>query len=493
MSVNRGLSLDIRGEAIVAVAANGIQAGPWRLEALQTVSTGQRPGTALTAALAEADRRALLLIPNDRAGTAVTALPRLKSAELKRAVAGWVARETGTKPEETAVSWRTLPARSGGGGRTQDVFMVHARREELRVQAAAALPWGLKLEQALPSCLVLDEFYRQVGPDAGTLRAWNLVFVGGNTNFLCVSTAESLLLVRPLPSDLSQGERPDEYLDRLATEVERSVFFARQTEASPEIERLVVCGDPGLASGLVHRLDRDSSIPAVHWSLPDHFESERPLLPDLMLPAAAAALACGDLRYNLLGDTRRRVLGPRSRRRLLVAGTAAAAALLPLLLVGGLVTIRVQERYLLDARTHLDEVRERADAAATVYARERLLLSREDHIRRFTDSERDLEGVLQRLAAATPPEVVYLDLQVLDRGDRVFLHLTGESVAPALADAQRAFMKFQAALDSNPILKSRGEPRRLEIVEKDDKGVERKKVEFGLEYEVVPRTVPKEG
>ena len=492
MSVNRGLSIDVRGEAIVAVAATGGHGGHWQLDALQTVSTGQRPGSALASALAETDRRALLLLPNDRAGTAVTALPRLKAAELKRAVAGWVARETGTKPEETAVSWRSLPVR-GGGGRTQDVFMVHARREELRRQAAAALPWGLKLEQALPLCLVLDEFYRLAGPDAGALRSWNLVFVGGSTNFLCVSTAESLLLVRPLPGDLSQGERPDEYLDRLATEVERSVFFARQTEASPEIERLVVCGDPTLAGGLVARLDRDSSIPAVHWSLPDHFTYERPLPPDLMLPAAAAALACGDLRYNLLGDTRRRVLGTRGRRRLLVAGTATGAALLPLLLVGGLVTARVQERYLLDARTHLDEARERADAAATVYARERLLLSREDHILRFTASERDLEGVLKRLAAVTPPEVVYLDLQVLDRGDRVFLHLAGESVAPALADAQRAFMQFQAALDGNPALKSRGEPRRLEIFEKDDKGVERKKVEFGLEYEVVPRTTAKEG
>ena len=274
MSVNRGLSLEIRREAIVAVAATGSQTGPWRLDALQTVSTGQRPGTALTAALAESDRRALLLMPNDRAGTAVTALPRLKSSELKRAVAGWVARETGSQARGDG---RQLagPARPQRRRRAaQDVFMVHARREAARpgrggpalgseAGAGAAVVPGAR--RVLPPGR--SRRRDAAGLEPGLRRRQHQLPLRLDRR---VAAAGAAPAERPLP-----GERPDEYLDRLATEVERSVFFARQTEASPEIERLVVCGDPALAGGLVQRLDRDSSIPAAHWSLPDHFESER--------------------------------------------------------------------------------------------------------------------------------------------------------------------------------------------------------------------------
>lgn len=488
MTTRRGISLELRGTAVTVVGARAVGPARWDLEVATTTPVDRRPEGEAAAPLADTDAKALLLLPNDRAGSAVTAMPRLKPAELKRAVAGWAAREGGVALADSAVSWRALPTRRGGRGeQSQDVFAVFASRAALGESTRTLAPWGRTPDHALPAFMVLDEFFRAAGPDAGALRAWNLVFLGGAQNFLCVATAEALLLVRPLPSDLSAGVRPDEYLDRLATEVERSVFFARQTEGSPEVERLVVCGEPGLAAGLVARLREESDIPALHWDLAACFAAPRPLTPDLLLPAAAAALATGDLRYDLLGRHGRGVLGPRARRRLAVAAIAAGAALLPLLLVGGLATARVQERYLADAHRRLDGARQRADAAAEVYARERILLAREDCIRRHTATERDLEGVLKRLAAATPAQVVYTDLQVVDRGERVILHLAGRSRAPALADAQQAFMTFQAALDGDPALRARGEPRRLEIVEKDDAGLERPQVEFRLEYEVVPR------
>jgi len=103
--------------------------------------------------------------------------------------------------------------------------------------------------------------YRRYGLKDESLEGWNIVFVGKDDHFLCVSTPSGMLITRPLPADLSEGENSEEYLDRLATEVDRSIFFARQTEFNPNIERIVVCGDSELAQNLVERLKDETSVP----------------------------------------------------------------------------------------------------------------------------------------------------------------------------------------------------------------------------------------
>jgi hypothetical protein len=472
------------------------QTGRWRVSNLETTSGDTAPPASVAKAMADPIASVNWLLSNESAKTAIATFPRLGRKELPRALAGWVAREEGGKPNDWSLSWKSLAETGGGSSAThQDVFLLYTNRETVDDELGRAGEWSIRPRCMLPSFMILDQFYRRFGPEASDLGVWNLVFLGRKENFLCISTKESLLLTRPLPMDLSEGSDHEEYLGRLATEVDRSVSFSRQTENSPEVEKIIVCGDPELVGDLVAIMDKKLATPAIAWDLKSLFEGEEiPDDPDLALLLAAAALSTENSPYNLGPKEGRKLMGPRARRRSLIAAVAVAGALVPILLIGGLATTRIQDTYLHRARSRVAESAEKAKLAEDSYLSQRILLAQEVRMHRFTGKNPDLQSVLLKIAAITPKQVVYEDLQVRELPDgRFFLHLQGAATAKSAEQAQQAFLNLLHSLENCDFLAGGGEPRQLEITGFQQQEIDLKSTVFSMEYQLLPPVLHGEG
>ncbi len=86
---------------------------------------------------------------------------------------------------------------------------------------------------------------------------------------------------------------------------------------------------------------------------------------------------------------------------------------------------------------------------------------------------------------ATPAEVVFRDLHVVERDGGVFLYVTGQSIAQTVTQAQQGFMKFHAELDRSRNVRPLGEPRQLRIAEIEEEGRSEKAVLFSLDCELL--------
>jgi hypothetical protein len=474
-----GAHRTLEDHLVVGVAPAGEHA--WRLAARHRVGTGEDWPADVLRDLGRAQGRCGWLMPEEDVTCTQTPLPRLKQAEMVRAVTGWVARQEGGTPDDWTVSWRAFDSPTGKAD-SQQVAMVYAHGEDVEGQLAAAGRLGMSPGLLLPPSLILDQFFRAASPESASLDVWNLVFVGGRTNVLCVANGDGLLLTRPLPSDLAGGGDRREYLERLTTEVDRSIFFARQTAGSPQVDGVFVCGEPQLAEELVASLRESTSVSCQAWPITDVIDcGDHVPDSDEQILLMAAALATRTVDFNLAPAWRRGWPNETLRRRLVIGAATAAAAIIPILIVGGLVTSRVQRHYLAESQERLEEATERAVAAADVYNRQRLLQAREVYLEQHTRSRLDLENLLLRLAQATPPEVLFRDLQLVDRDDGMVLNLSGESVAPTLGEAQRGFMTFQGAIQDLDGLHPIGEPRHLQVAEVDENGRIRQTVVFNLE------------
>lgn len=454
------------GKVVVGMQREG--RGRWTVSQLERVAPGGGPSTSLARMLSREAGHVAWMLDDTEARSSVVSLPPLKSAALDRAARGLAARNDGGVPESWLVSCQAAPARGGGNAqdrRQQQVFMLQAARAVVEAQMDDAEQWNVRPSLMLPSYLALDLLYRRHGPERDEHAAWNLVFVGSDASFLCISTRDHVLLTRRLPQDLSQGSDPGEYLGRIATETERSIFFARQTEHSPQVARVIVCGDRTLAPLVVERLQQLDLAPAIYWDIESEFtwNAIEPRADDLL--AVAGALAAGEgSPFSLCPRSQRRLMSASVRRRSLVGVGAALAAAVPLLLVGGLMTARVQGEYLDKARVRLRDAEVRAAQADEAYRAQRVLMARESRISAFTADRPDLESVLRRLTALTPPAVVYKSLELQEQGAGVFsLHLEGESVATSGADAQASFVAFMGALRACDFAVMEGEPRRMLI------------------------------
>ncbi len=480
MSLTNGFGLVHRGDEGQAVEVEATGQGTWRLVAHHAIADAEGWPDDLARDLGRSGRRITWLLPEDQVTCTQTPMPRLKQRELKRAVGGWVARQDGGAPADWAVSWRTFSSTTGSSD-SQQVAMAYARAGDIAAQASEAEELGVDPGVMLPPSLILDQFFRAAAPDRVKLNVWNLVFVGGSANVLCVANNDGLLLTRPLPGKLIDGD-DDEYLDRLATEVDRSIFFARQTAGSPQVDGVYLCGDPDLADALRARLQESSGVPCQHWRLDEVVDcGGQAVAPDNQLLIMAAALATGQVQYNLAPRSRQGLLSEAARRRLLVGVGAAAVAVVPLLIVGGLITDQVQDRYLEQARDDLVNATDRAELAASIYERQRLLRAREDHLLQHEATRHDLDGVLRELAGAAPGAVRFRELQLLRDPAGVLLRLTGTSSAREVSDAQQAFMEFQQAVTALPSVRPLGEPRQLQIGEVDGDGRIEQTVVFTME------------
>ncbi len=499
MKSKRGYGVQRQGTSRLVVEVGREARGRWTVGRLERLAEGREPSPALARGMARDPGALAWLLDDTEARSSVFGLPPLKGRALERAVAGIVARSEGGSAEAWALGCQLLGPRPGGQAgaaaeRLHDVFVLYAARQVVDAQLADAAAWGTPPGVMLPAHLALDLLYRRHGPGHGEHQAWNLVFIGREASYLCISTREHLLLTRRLPQDLSRGADKGEYLGRLATEIERSIFFARQTERSPHVEQIIVCGDHDVAPRLVERLQQQGLAPSLHWEIESLFVwGPHVPEPDDLPAAAAALLACEGVHLNLLSRGAHRGLSASSRRRVLVGAGAVGLAAVPLLLVGGLVTARIQGQYLEKARGRLVEAQARATRAEAAYREQRVLMAREERIAGYVAARPDLESVLRRVAVLAPSSVVFKSLRVSEHETGgLRLHIDGESIAGTGAAAQAGFVEFLEALRASDVAIVKGEPRTMHIKPGDTQDRSERTV-FSLELGLKPVVAGQEG
>ena len=489
MNKVQGFSIRVHKDTRIGVGLSRTGPRSWQVEELAAAGADAALPAGFLRGMNRYPANITWVAPDESVRSLLVSLPLLKGKELDRAIGGWVSRQEGKPIEDLALSWRPLgPSREKGAEARQDVYtlvMAMADRDE---QSALAAALQVKPARILPGFVLLDQLFRLAGPEASDLKGWALVYLGDDENFLTISTRESMLLTRALPQDHSEGREMPQFLQRLATEIERSRFFVRQGSQSPDVQRVIVCGDPAQAGPLAALLNEQGAIGAVHWTAEDLFSWQgEPADPEYLIPLAGAALSLEKPEFNLLPMPRRSLLGTVGRRRVLVGTGALAAALVPLLVIGSVVTARIQAGYLEDAHHRLDQAQADARKAAEVYKTHRLLTAKEACLDWLARDRVDLESLLVKLSAITPDPVMFHDLRIWEGQDGlVRLHIEGDSRGKSAESAQSGYLDFQAALSGVEFLEKFREPRVLEIKTVTNKGESTPRTMFSLDLEIAP-------
>ncbi len=493
MSKERGFSVRIQLDTRIGIGLTRTGQTSWLVDELTTAAAEEILPDVFRRQVAAEGGNLTWIVPDDQVRTALFTLPDLKKGELDRGVSGMAARQEKCKPEELVISWRSLGKHAEPGGEPgHEVVSLVMRRENREEHLQLATGLGVKPACMLPGYSVLDQMFRLVGPPVPDGGAWTLVYLDGEHNFLNISSPESLILTRALPVKLAEGQEQTEYLDRLATEIDRSRFFIRQGARNPEISQILVCGDPELAIPMVDHLNEEGSITAVHWAAEHMFSHQgEPVRIEYLIPLLGAALALESTPHNLL-DRRRRVMGARGKRRLMLAGTAAAVGLVPMVLAGSMLTARIQETYLMRAGQRLESARIDAQAAAEVYKTSRLISNQELCLDWLEHQRLDGESLLTQLAGITPDKVVFSNLRIWERETGgIGLEIIGDSMGKSAEAAQATYLDFQKALAGMKVLEGFEEPRVLEIDSVRKAGGVTPQTHFTLDIEIAPRAQEK--
>jgi len=429
------------------------------------------------------------LLPNEEVSLLITALPAMKRKQMVAALQGVLHREKGGQQEEWVVDYLPLPERVQAGPRKlrSDLSALFVRRIVLEHQYGLAKGLGIRPKGLLPGYLALDQLYRRHHPVTSDDEVWNLVYLGQDDKFLCVADEHCLLFTRPLPADLSGGVAQGEYVERLAAEVERSNFFAQQAERSMQVQRIVVCGDPDLAPALVEKLAEMSDFEVQNWRAEELFAiDDDTVVWEHLIPLAAAVAALFAPVYNLLPQEVQEKKQRVARRYAVAATGAFGAAVVPILLLGGLWTTHIQSLYLSEAREQIEEGERRVEEAATSYLHDRVLRSRQESVDRYSRELPDFAGLLRDIAVRTPATVVYSTLDVREETAGVYrLILQGESIAKDGTRAHETFLEFLVALTDCRRIREIKEPTYLEISGAGEDGPPHSRVLFTLEYEIL--------
>lgn len=479
-----GYCLAPQADGFLALSLGRGEGGGFRVNWLETLPAG-RPGSAPHwRELTRANRRLLLLLPNDSCQLLHARLPEMKPELQRLALAGLLQKQRGGALDQWSVDVRRREGARSADGRSVVTGLALERitlHKLLQPLAGGDLHPGL----ALPQALALDALLRRElrAADAGS-GAWNLVFLGREERYLVIGDAAGPLLVRALPADLSGGTDRAEYIERLGTEIERSHFFAQQGEQGTRVQRVLVGGDPELAEPLALRLAKTDGLVAEHWQPELAFKVETATASWEFLPAlAGAAAALEGTLYSIM--PRRREDGAlwRLRRYALTGGATFCLGLLPLVGGSGEVTRRLQARVLEQQTQQLELSRQAAEAAARAYVKQVGLLARQQQLERYTPEETPLGPLLRDIAARLPGPVQLVDLDVTRDETGVYrVILRGESRGRTSEQAQMAFLQFHAALAGTPYLEGGAEPVFLQIDgERDDEGSE-SRVRFELRY-----------
>ena len=480
-----GLYLANEGSRAVKLSCG--EDSPYVIEWIEPLPEGGSTPTRRLKELCGQGSRVFQLLPNEEVSLLIAALPPMKRKQMVAALQGILQRDKGGRLEEWIVDYWSLPERDQKSGQQVrgDVAAMFVRKLVLEHQFGLAKDLGIQPKGLLPGYLALEQLFRRHRPTGIEGKVCNLVHLGRDEQFLCVADEHCMLFTRPLPADLSGGIARDEYVERLAAEIERSNFFAQQAERSMQVESIAVCGDPNLTSALVEKLSKMSSFEVVDWRAEELFAADIPVAWENLIPLAAAAAAFHASPYNLLPQEVQEGKRRAMRRYAVTAVAAFGATVVPIMLVGGVWTGHVQREYLSAAKKQVVHAERRAGDAAEAYLYDQALKSRQLQVDRYSQELPDLAALLRDIAVRTPATVVYTSLDVQeDMAGQYRLLLQGESVARDGTRAHETFLSFLAALADCRRIREIREPTYLEISGVGEDGPPRSRVLFSLEYAI---------
>ncbi len=408
------------------------------------------------------------MVPGSRVQLGQPKLPRLRGREMERALAVWAARESDTEISDLAAAWRSYEVEGDSTADRNGVLLAHCSRNWMQEFTQPWLTRGAEVEVLLPDYLIFDQVLRAARPDIAEMQAWCFVHLAQEESFVSIATREALLFHRSLPNDAS-GELNPGHVERLATEILRSVHRARQSKANLSIDAFFLEGDGGLGELLASKLKESQSASIRSFALEDLLDdSTAELDPGLCMAVAAAMATNLDLGgMNLLPRRRKGILAPKAVKRIGAAAAVLAGVLLPLAVVGGLVSERRSGSRLESMSAAIEELLPVITEAEHTGRLWRITLERERVSAGHDLGAAGLELVLADLALRTPDQIRLETLRVIEREDRRILQVSGVSTDEFNEQAQKAFLAFTASLDESGYLQRGDLPSRISIEELD--------------------------
>ncbi|MBN2170462.1 MAG: PilN domain-containing protein [Candidatus Krumholzibacteriota bacterium] len=433
-------------------------------------------------------REVTLLLPNDKVLLLETRLPAaLKGKELEKAIVGLAHRERGRPAAGWELEWRPRrgqPERSPDGKR--EIVALLSENDLLRPLRERLAAWDVAPARVLPDALALDgllrrELSRLPGVEPG---AWSVVYLGEDERFLLLGDEHDVLLYRRLPEDRSGGADPEQYQQRLLTEIDRSHMSVRQVRRDAHVGKVHLAGTDPLLAALKRALSGRGGLEVEAWEAERRFTQGGQAAPaKLLLLLAGASLGFETRTLHLKRPPRETVSVRTLRSWTVTAGLALSVIGLPLLAGGALWTRLVQERTLSEQSARIPAAAREARDAALGYLRHRAVLGREAVLDAHGAGAPDLAGMLADLALRTPQGVHLTGLGMeRDEHGNHQLQLEGESRGASSATAQNAFLQLQSNLAHSRFLTGGSEPSHLEIRQGQGEETGLSIVRFRLEY-----------
>ncbi|MBN1164262.1 MAG: hypothetical protein JXB45_06765 [Candidatus Krumholzibacteriota bacterium] len=483
-----GYSMDLNAEkALVLKIRDGREKNSYTVEWIERLSPAAAPSGPVLRELSRPRIRLVQTLTSAQVTLLTARLPDMKTSAMANALQGIVVREKGGSFGDWVIDFKANPEKDGKrhSEYKNRVTALYTPQDLVRKLYGAAREWGWEPTGMFPGYLALEQFLRFHQPEMVNADGWSLVYLGEGDRFMCVGNRQSLLFARGLPEDLSQGREEEEYFERLMTEIERSTFFAKQTDDQMVVDRIIICGKPSLADRLAERMTGRFPERITRWKPEDLFyirQGEESWKYTLCLVAAAVSL--WGPQYNLLPPEAKGGRARKIRRYALLAAGVWGVAVVPTILGGGLWTTRVQDKYLRNTEAaHRAWLNDRAESATTAYIHGHALRDCQGNLDRLVNSHPELDRLLMEVARRTPPGIVFEKLDIVDGSDHRFhLILRGRSMARDGARAQRNFLRLMESLGRCALLEEFKEPSRLEIAGTDDDDRAGSQAAFTLEY-----------
>ncbi|MCP4549882.1 MAG: hypothetical protein GY835_25785 [bacterium] len=434
------------------------------------------------------EKRTTLLMASDKASLNQMRLPNLKVKERTNAILGMMRKQRGQNDRNWYIDFCEVIHPDGDvQSDPRKVFTILSTEEEfLNNQLLHLAGSGLRPTRAIPKPLALEALMRKHHPELLEAKgAWNLVYLGESENFLIIGDRSGPILIRSLSEDLSDGADPDEYLQRLATEVERSNFFARQGEVSTEVTSIIVTGEPGLADSMLTLLDKSENFELIRWLPEERFSYDGAAASWRQVTMlAGAVMQYESYNLNLIPVRREDTVAWKLRHYSLLGTATATLWLLPLILAGSWLTGDIQDRIATQQSVQLSHSREQARASAYNYLGNLNLLTRNDFLTELGPGRGNLAGFLRDLSQRTPDSVRLTNL-VVERTVRGYtVTIDGDCRTGSSRDAQNQFLKLKEALRNSPLLCKDDEPIFLEITGEEKVSTKQSIVTFKLAYSI---------
>jgi hypothetical protein len=481
-----GYCLSLDGDNSIAIKLRTDKEELFRVEWIEHFSINDPDPGSRIEELAGSCRRVVQAIPNEQVSLMTVTLPNMKAKSQNTALQGLVVREKGGSFGDWVIDFNMVSGSQQGNvpGKHVSITAAVVKKEAVEKYYADAEQMGCYPRGMLPGHLALEQLLRHHGPVLESDGAWNLVFIGNKNQFICVGDNNDLFFSRNLPQNLSGSAGEDEYIERIAMEIKRSNFFAQQKERNIPVRRIIISGEPEKADKLVENLINQTEQEIIRWHPEEIFiTDDKTILWEYTLNLAVAVTAFHQPRYNLMPPRAKHKSGKRIRHYSTLAAVVFGAAAVPVILIGGLLTSRVQGDFLQGAKAQLNTLHSRAGRAAESYLLNRALRDRQENIDKYECAQPELAPLLKSIAERTPGNIIYNSVEIVsENDDRFRLVIHGQSIARNGEQAQRIFLQFLDSLNACPHLQEFKEPENLEISGEDGGNMQLSRVTFALEY-----------